>query len=319
MTKKFNLYLTGHALDGHDRAAAAAALARLVRLSEAQAADLLSGRETLVKQNLDEALALQYLRALEQAGVGGRMEGIPAAEALQHPAAPALADETMACPACGAIQPKRTLCRQCGVDMPRMIAARENATRKPATPADAQIARQEIPAMAMTGELPAYRRSRLFEILLFLLVTMLWGYLAMTDRTRKPAMRVFGGVMLAVFGIGTFNYLHDSFSGDDGKREAVRNANIYAAGVADIVSDHALAKQSLPDDSVGIGLPPYPPGAVDAVSIGPAGRVRVKLRDELSSGGKGSITYSPYVEGSKLKWTCATENISTKYLSKDCG
>lgn len=317
MTRKLNLYLTGHALAGHERATAAAALARLVRLPEAQAAELLAGRETLVKQNLDEAQALQYLSALEQAGVGARKEEIPAAEA-PPPADPAPAVETIACPACGAVQPKRTLCRQCSADMPRMIAASEEALRNPAPPAGARVEQQAARILSAPGDPPPYRRSRLFEILLFLFVTMLWGYFAMTDRDRGPAMRIFGGVMFVVFGIGTIGYLYSHFTGDEAKLQAIHDARVYAAEIADKVGDHALAKQELPNDATAIALPQRQPAAVESVTIGPAGRVQVKLHGEFSTAGSGSITYSPYIEGRKLNWACETENVATKYLAKNC-
>lgn len=315
VTRKFNLYLTGHALAGHERAAAAAALARLVHLTETQAAGLLAGRETLVKRDLGEAQATAYLSALEQAGVGARKEEIPAAEA-PPPADPAPAVETIACPACGTVQPKRTLCRQCGADMPRMIAAREEATRQP-SPKRPKNEATAAPVPEASEELPAYRRSRLFEVLLFLFATMLWGYFAMTDRQRGPAMRVFGGTMFVVFGIGALGYFYGFFSGDDNRREAIHNAHFYAAQIADRVGEYALANQALPEDGAAIALPPGPPGGVESVSVGPAGRVRVTLKGELSAGG--SITYSPYVEGQKLMWACEAENIATKFISKNCG
>ena len=309
MPDKFNLYLTGHTLTGHEPAAVAAALARLVRLTEAQAAGLLTGRETLVKRDLDAERTAAYLSALAQAGVGARKEAITPPPARQEETAPAPAVETVTCPGCGAVQPKRTLCRQCGANMPRMMAARVEAARQPPP---------EHPQNEVTAaeDLPAYRRSRLLETGLFLFVTMLWGYFAMTDRRRGVARRTCGGAMFVVFGIATFSYLYGFFSGDENKRESIHNANIYAARIADKVSEYALANQTLPDDGAAIALPD-PPGGVESVLVGPAGRVRVTLTDELSAGG--SITYSPYVEDQKLMWTCGTEDIPVKFISKNCG
>ena len=112
-----------------------------------------------------------------------------------------------------------------------MMAARAEAARQPPPGRPQNEAAAASPRMA-PEDLPPYRRSRLFEILLFLFASMLWGYFAMTDRRRGPALRVFGGAVFVVFGVGALSYLQGYFTGDDEKREAIHKANIYATQIA---------------------------------------------------------------------------------------
>lgn len=103
--EKYDLLLTGKILPGHKREAVAAALSKLMRVSEAQALELLSGRERTVKGGLELAAMGRYVRALRDAGVETRAEL-------------AIAGAMVDCPCCR----KRTLkqrgagelCRVCG-------------------------------------------------------------------------------------------------------------------------------------------------------------------------------------------------------------
>lgn len=147
MADTFEIKLTGNTLPDHPRELAAKALAAMMRITQDQALDLLSGRETVIKRNLDADQVPRYLQAIESIGVNVRAERTspspnpatvppqPAAPSpltlvpIQAPEAPAA--DTIKCPACGAEQPKRNLCRNCGADMPRMLAAQAEAKRQP--------------------------------------------------------------------------------------------------------------------------------------------------------------------------------------------
>jgi uncharacterized membrane protein YhaH (DUF805 family) len=164
MADTYRIVLTGNALPQANPGDAARSLAALLRLTEAGAANLLTGRETIVKRGLPGEQIDRYVAAIEKAGAAVRVvpesapvgaAAVPAVPSVSAaPAAPvsvtvapvaplsaavplALVEETMKCPACGAEQPKRTLCRECGVDMPRMLAAQEEARRAPPPPPQA--------------------------------------------------------------------------------------------------------------------------------------------------------------------------------------
>jgi uncharacterized RDD family membrane protein YckC len=74
LARTFNIVLTGEVSQGHSREAAAAALAKLMRLTEARALELLSGKETVIKGNLDEAAVARYLSAFGPIGAGVRAD-----------------------------------------------------------------------------------------------------------------------------------------------------------------------------------------------------------------------------------------------------
>ncbi|MBX9903673.1 MAG: hypothetical protein K2Y31_04900 [Burkholderiales bacterium] len=104
-SEKYDLLLTGRILPGHKREVVAAALAKLMRISEAQALELLSGREQTVKGGLELAAMGRYVRALRDAGVETRAEL-------------AIAGAMMDCPCCRKRSLKQRgageLCRVCG-------------------------------------------------------------------------------------------------------------------------------------------------------------------------------------------------------------
>lgn len=103
--EKYDLLLTGRILHGHKREAVAAALAKLMRISEAKALELLSGREQTIKGGLEHAAMGRYVRALRDAGVEMRAEL-------------AIAGAVIDCPCCRKRSLKRRgdgeLCRVCG-------------------------------------------------------------------------------------------------------------------------------------------------------------------------------------------------------------
>lgn len=103
--EKYDLLLTGRILPGHKREAVAAALAKLMRMSEAQALELLSGQEKTVKGGLEHAAMGRYVRALRDAGAETRAEL-------------AIADVMVDCPCCRKRSLKRRgageLCLVCG-------------------------------------------------------------------------------------------------------------------------------------------------------------------------------------------------------------
>lgn len=149
MGESIDVVLTGDLLPGFERQTVCAALARLMRISEDRAGQLLAGSETVIKRGLAREQVDGYLKAIRGTGAGVRTLGLMAPAAEIAPAAapvglelvpkpepvaeaPAPAENEMSCPACGAVQPKRNLCRACGVDMPRMLAAKEAEARAPA-------------------------------------------------------------------------------------------------------------------------------------------------------------------------------------------
>ena len=151
MPKTYNFVLTGRVAAGHARAAAASALAKIMRVPEQRALELLAGKETVVKRNLDAAGLASYQGAFGATGVEVRADEIPEApvaapvapaqfQAKASPApvaasAQAVVAETVTCPACGTVQAKRNLCTQCGGDMRRLSAAKAEAARAPAAEA----------------------------------------------------------------------------------------------------------------------------------------------------------------------------------------
>ena len=78
MPKTFNVVLTGKVSPGHTREGVAAALAKVMRVTEARSLELLSGKETIVKGNLDEATVARYLAAFGPTGAGVRADPIGA-------------------------------------------------------------------------------------------------------------------------------------------------------------------------------------------------------------------------------------------------
>jgi len=145
LPKTFNFILTGRVAQGHTREAAAAGLAKLMRVPEGRALELLAGKETVIKRDLDDKAVARYVGAFGPIGVEVRADEILAAPA-PGPAAPAFvptapapaeatiplaAAETVTCPACGTVQPKRNLCRKCGGDIRRLSAAKAEAASAP--------------------------------------------------------------------------------------------------------------------------------------------------------------------------------------------
>lgn len=155
MAESFNIYLTGNLLPGRNAKQAIAALSKMMRIPEDQAAGLLRGKATLIRRELPEAQVEGYQRALSAAGVEVRFDPLtprapdpdtasieeaykaalgslpPAPDANPVPAIPA-GVETVTCPACGTVQPKRNLCIECGGNMPALLAAKEAAAKDPA-------------------------------------------------------------------------------------------------------------------------------------------------------------------------------------------
>lgn len=93
MPKTFNVVLTGKVSPGHTRESVAAALAKVMRLTEARSLELLSGKETVVKGNLDQATLARYLAAFKPTGAEVRADPVVAPQnpAVRPPAAMAQA------------------------------------------------------------------------------------------------------------------------------------------------------------------------------------------------------------------------------------
>ena len=308
MARSFNLMLTGNTLQGFARDEVAAALAQLMRLPEERALDLLSGRETVVKRGLDGTSLQRYLEALSKAGVETRKEEI-------FPAPDSTPPGAIKCPACGTEQPNLTICRQCGTDMPGLIAARAVAARNP--PPRPPVAAPKEAVHEPDPEIPRYRRSRALEVMLFLFVSVLWGFLAMTDGTRGRGARILGAVTFAFFGammvLALTNVLRT-----DAEHDAVIDAFNYAVGVSEVVGKYAIANQRLPERTVSIDLAGGRPGSVKSVDIGPGGRVRVMLSDDLKKSSGGAIVFMPGIDNGVIVWACASEGVPAGYLGKSC-
>jgi uncharacterized membrane protein YhaH (DUF805 family) len=161
MTDTYNVTLTGATLPDRPRELAAKALAAVMRITPEQALNLLSGRKTIVKRNVDADQVPRYLQAIEGAGVEVRAERVaPPPKLPEAPAPLALTPidaDTIKCPSCGASQPKRNLCRECGADMSRLLAAQEEAKRNPPeqspfAPPTAMV--RDIAASASEAETP---------------------------------------------------------------------------------------------------------------------------------------------------------------------
>lgn len=303
--KKYNLVLTGRTLPGREHAAVAAALAKLMRLTEARATELLAGRETIIKRGVNEADLRPYLGALEQAGGEARAEEIIAAAAVPPPA-----QETIKCPACGAEQPKRNLCRECGVDMRRMLAAKVEEQKAPAPPAPSAAARP-FPGPESVLDRPFYRRSLFVEILFFLFLNLIWSYFTMTDARRGTKMRVVGGVFFVVGAllVGLRVLVFTGVISDGTEEVAVLDAAEYTFKVGGEVERYAVANQRFPNRTASVELPEPRPQAVKAVLIGPEGRVEVRLSETLRHSADGAFVLTPRVEGGQLHWKCEYENV----------
>jgi Pilin (bacterial filament) len=144
--------------------------------------------------------------------------------------------------------------------------------------------------------------------MLFLFVSALWGFLAMTDTTCSRGVRIFGGVMFAFFGSMMVLGLTPLFK-PDAEHDAVLDAVIYAA---------AVANQRMPERTVSIDLPGSRPSSVKSVAVAPNGRVRVMLSDDLKKTAGGAIVLTPSVENGVINWTCASGNVPAGYLGKSC-
>lgn len=75
MSDTVQLFLSGQVLPGFAPGEVAAALARLLKISEAQAQAMLGGQETLIKRSLPLAQLAQYQQTLARLGVGTRVQG----------------------------------------------------------------------------------------------------------------------------------------------------------------------------------------------------------------------------------------------------
>lgn len=310
MSRQFNLILTGNTLPGQARDEVATALAALMRLPVDRARGLLSGRETVIKRGLDEKSLQPYLDALHKAGVETRKDEIPSVP-------DSVAPEMIKCPACGLEQQNLTICRQCGVDMPNLLAAKKEAARN-LPPSKPQTAAPDSRRQEADPEVPRYRRSRVLEIMLFLFVSVLWGYLAMTDSTRSRGIRIAGGAVFVLFGYLILQGLPSLLNPDD-SRDQVIDAFNYAAEVSDEVGRYAVANQRLPEQTDAIKLPGSQPSSVKSVDVGPGGRVRVTLSDDLKEAAGAAIMLTPNVENGVIQWACASENMPAGYLGDHCG
>lgn len=304
MARTFNLILTGNTLPGHERVEVARNLAGLIRIPEQQALGLLGGHETVVKRGLDGLTLHRYLEALHKAGVETRKEEIAAQADDSRPA-------MIRCPACATEQPDLTICRNCGTNIAALLAARAAAARDP--PRRPQINPAPAQPSENAEEVPRYRRSRIFEILLFLCVSLLWGFLAMTDRTRGVGMRIFGGATFALFGtLIVLGFTTDL--GADVDERKLHEALIYTAAVVDVAGNYAVANQRLAERTVSIDLPANRPDTIEAVDIGPGGRIRVTFGASLKKAPGGFVEFTPVVENGVIQWSCRSDAIPKGYM-----
>lgn len=111
MIRQFDLILTGKILPGHQRGAVVVALSTVLELSETQVQELLSGREWVVRRNLDAAALEKIQTALSRAGGETRVREVA-------PLDPPVSITLMDCPCCGHNTLQRRgageRCRHCG-------------------------------------------------------------------------------------------------------------------------------------------------------------------------------------------------------------
>lgn len=85
MTQRFDLVLTGRVLPGQSREAVAAGLAKLLRIDEARALAILSGRETVVKRSQTREALEPFVDALTKVGAEPGLRPTAAAKPAPEP------------------------------------------------------------------------------------------------------------------------------------------------------------------------------------------------------------------------------------------
>jgi hypothetical protein len=68
MKQRYNIYFAGQLVEGHERVAVRAGLAKLFNANEQTLDTLFSGKPQLIKKACDKATALKYKQAMERAG-----------------------------------------------------------------------------------------------------------------------------------------------------------------------------------------------------------------------------------------------------------
>ena len=157
------IVLTGGLNPGADRAAAVAVLARLLKVTQAQAEVTLGGRPRRLEDLLTRDRAEQIRDRLAVLGIPCRIEdrvpwGVQAPEPSGGLGGLGLQAATHRCPACGEDQPPAPLCRRCGVAVEKL---REYASGRPS-------AARPRPAAVSVGRRFPYRLVQQLLTLVFL-------------------------------------------------------------------------------------------------------------------------------------------------------
>lgn len=121
----YKLVITNTIPFGKDKSQIVKKLAVLFKTSDEKAAQLLSAPETVVKNNINKAMAVKYLTAIHKTGANAKIINTvteqvpePTAEEENHQHLNELGDisEKIFCIACGAIKDSTAVCLQCGFD-----------------------------------------------------------------------------------------------------------------------------------------------------------------------------------------------------------
>jgi len=314
MSRTFNLYLTGKTINGRRPEEVATALAALMKIPPEQALQLVAGKETAIKRGLDGTALHRYLEAFQKAGAETRKEEV---QPVVDPNKPV----TIACPACGTEQAESTICIGCGTNMAAWRAAKAEAAKRPPKPVPemGQVVRSSA-AVSDEEEVPRYRRSLLLEIGMFLVVTPLWGWLAMTDKTRGKPMRIFALVSFLIFTpalvlqAGQMAGLWDFNEG-----AAVEEAYNYGIDATNALGAYAVTNQRLALRSESIDWPAGKPASVQALALTGDGALRITLGPEAKKAAGAVITFTPHLSGGTLDWRCEAEPGAAKHLGGHCG
>src|SRR3989338_3184170 len=152
---RFKIVFEGEVLPDVSLDSAKDNLARLFKSERAKIEGLFSGATVVLKRDLPDSQADQYLRALDSAGLKVRKERDMSASlslvALDDPKAP-VSTTPMNCPKCGHEQPKALECVACGIVIEKFLARQALLAKEPARETAAASPSPYSPPQAQVGE-----------------------------------------------------------------------------------------------------------------------------------------------------------------------
>lgn len=113
MEKRYQIVFCGEISDQVSRAEARENIAKLFKGNPRPLPDMFTGKRHILKSNLDQQTAAQYLNRLHRAGLICRLDEV--AEEDKEPVELALKCEMIICPNCREEQVKHAECRKCGI------------------------------------------------------------------------------------------------------------------------------------------------------------------------------------------------------------